>query len=153
VKATQRDVHITSDTDYSIWTSLLMRLNMYREPYFANLWFDNVEWQNRRKSLKPSCKRLVTQVCYAMPSWQHTMVNMVKRWGRQVLCMQIRQPCIRTAIRSSPTFCNKEGVGIKGHEVTSLHNFSSRQFLTHCGRVTQICVFNTVNLGTSASSP
>jgi len=26
-------------------------------------------------------------------------------------------------------------------------------FLTHCGRVTQICVFNTVNLGTSASSP
>jgi len=25
--------------------------------------------------------------------------------------------------------------------------------LTHCGWVTQICVFNTVNLGTSASSP
>jgi len=25
--------------------------------------------------------------------------------------------------------------------------------LTHCGRVTQICVFNTVKLGTSASSP
>jgi len=25
-------------------------------------------------------------------------------------------------------------------------------YLTHCGRVTQICVFNTVNLGTSASS-
>ena len=30
---------------------------------------------------------------------------------------------------------------------------SSGQFLTHCGRVTQICVFNTVKLGTSASSP
>ena len=28
-----------------------------------------------------------------------------------------------------------------------------RVFLTHCGRVTQICVFNTVKLGTSASSP
>jgi len=27
------------------------------------------------------------------------------------------------------------------------------QLLTHCGRVTQICVFNTVKLGTSASSP
>jgi len=27
------------------------------------------------------------------------------------------------------------------------------QLLTHGGRVTQICVFNTVNLGTSASSP
>jgi len=25
--------------------------------------------------------------------------------------------------------------------------------ITHCGRVTQICFFNTVNLGTSASSP
>jgi len=25
--------------------------------------------------------------------------------------------------------------------------------LTHCGRVTQICVFNTVKLGTSACSP
>ena len=25
--------------------------------------------------------------------------------------------------------------------------------LTHCGRVTQICVFNTVKLGTSAGSP
>jgi len=27
------------------------------------------------------------------------------------------------------------------------------KILTHCGRVTQICVFNTVKLGTSASSP
>jgi hypothetical protein len=25
--------------------------------------------------------------------------------------------------------------------------------LTHCGRVTQICIFNTVKLSTSASSP
>ena len=31
---------------------------------------------------------------------------------------------------------------------------SSRgSYLTHCGRVTQICVFNTVKIGTSASSP
>jgi len=28
-----------------------------------------------------------------------------------------------------------------------------KESLTHCGRVTQICVFNTVKLGTSASSP
>jgi len=28
-----------------------------------------------------------------------------------------------------------------------------RVILTHCGRVTQICVINTVKLGTSASSP
>ena len=31
--------------------------------------------------------------------------------------------------------------------------YSLNIFLTHCGRVTQICVFNTVKLGTSASSP
>jgi len=34
----------------------------------------------------------------------------------------------------------------------SIINFPGR-ILTHCGRVTQICVFNTVKLGTSASSP
>jgi len=35
------------------------------------------------------------------------------------------------------------------------HNMirEERLTLTHCGRVTQICVFNTVKLGTSASSP
>ena len=31
--------------------------------------------------------------------------------------------------------------------ISNTHN------LTHCGRVTQICVSNTVKLGTSASSP
>jgi len=31
--------------------------------------------------------------------------------------------------------------------------FVHRLVLPHCGRVTQICVFNTVKLGTSASSP
>ena len=31
--------------------------------------------------------------------------------------------------------------------------FATKHSLTHCGRVTQICVFNTVKLGTSASSP
>jgi hypothetical protein len=30
---------------------------------------------------------------------------------------------------------------------------STSSWLTQCGRVTQICVFNTVKLGTSASSP
>jgi len=32
------------------------------------------------------------------------------------------------------------------------HVWESR-LLTHCGRVTQFCVFNTLKLGTSASSP
>jgi len=29
----------------------------------------------------------------------------------------------------------------------------AKAILTHCGRGTQICLFNTVKLGTSASSP
>jgi len=33
------------------------------------------------------------------------------------------------------------------------NNAFDRTPLTHCGRVTQICVFNTVKLGTSASYP
>ena len=39
--------------------------------------------------------------------------------------------------------------------ITFALNFSKWQayILTHCGRVTQICVFNTVRLGTFASSP
>ena len=36
------------------------------------------------------------------------------------------------------------------HKYSYVYTFSK---LTHCGRVTQICVFNTVKLGTSASSP
>jgi hypothetical protein len=37
--------------------------------------------------------------------------------------------------------------------VTWTSTQTSQQMLTHCGRVTQICVFNTVKLGTSASFP
>jgi len=37
--------------------------------------------------------------------------------------------------------------------VCELRKILSAPYLTHCGRVTQICVFNTVKLGTSASSP
>jgi len=38
-------------------------------------------------------------------------------------------------------------------QFTKLERGDSLQTLTHCGRVTQICVFNTVKLGTSANSP
>jgi hypothetical protein len=37
--------------------------------------------------------------------------------------------------------------------VVAFHNRDVVVILTHCGRVTQICVFNAVKLGTSASSP
>ena len=41
-----------------------------------------------------------------------------------------------------------------GNKVCCLYKEIIRAWiLTHCGRVTQICVFNTVKLGTSASSP
>jgi len=37
--------------------------------------------------------------------------------------------------------------------LTDRQKEEDRVVLTHCGRVTQICDFNTVKLGTSASSP
>jgi len=39
----------------------------------------------------------------------------------------------------------------RGHKMSLI--FTISYILTHCGRVMQICVFNTVKLGTSASSP
>jgi len=41
-------------------------------------------------------------------------------------------------------------------EVFALFAIEKKRFglgLTHCGRVRQICVFNALKLGTSASSP
>jgi len=54
--------------------------------------------------------------------------------------------------------CGKEVVTVVPvHSVKHVwrgnRNIQFHSFLTHCGRVTQICVFNTVKLGTSASSP
>jgi len=53
-----------------------------------------------------------------------------------------------------------KSVLIYGAETWSLYEDDRRRInatemdaLTHCGGVTQICVFNTVKLGTSASSP
>jgi len=36
---------------------------------------------------------------------------------------------------------------------TILNDYIYFPYLTHCGRVTQICIFNMVKLGTSASYP
>jgi len=54
----------------------------------------------------------------------------------KVIIKQSLKASKRTAFNSAVTFFWK-----------------SLSLLTHCGRVTQICVFNTVKLGTSASSP
>jgi len=51
----------------------------------------------------------------------------------------------RSLNQRSPTECVYVGVRVCASQ--------AKLFLTHCGRVTQICVFNTVKLGTSASSP
>ena len=39
------------------------------------------------------------------------------------------------------------------YQIRISNRFATVENLTHCGRVTQICAFNTVKLGTSASSP
>jgi len=41
----------------------------------------------------------------------------------------------------------------KQYQTEITNRFEALGNLTHCRQVTQICVFNTVKLGTSASSP
>ena len=64
----------------------------------------------------------------------------------------ISKPCIHF---SCQPFSKRNGklvfvIAIKVYMAVEVKLYS---FLTHCGRVTQICVFHTVKLGTSASSP
>ena len=61
--------------------------------------------------------------------------------------MKIYKTMIRTVVTYS-----SETWTVTAKDENNLRIFG-RQILTHCGRVTQICVFNTVKLGTSASSP
>jgi len=44
-------------------------------------------------------------------------------------------------------------IGVFNNRSITCNNTPGMRILTHCGRVKQICVFNTVKLGTSASSP
>ena len=57
---------------------------------------------------------------------------------------------VKLNINIAPTCCGVLTPSSGGLQVVSAEVF---ELLTHCGRVTQICVFNTVKLGTSASSP
>ena len=68
-------------------------------------------------------------------------------------CQQVLTSC---AVGSSNmhvyTIClHSVPLSFPSHSV--VHNRCQYSQLTHCGWVTQICVFNTVKLGTSASSP
>jgi len=50
-------------------------------------------------------------------------------------------------------YASDVGLGCLQSPAWSCYHKYYKLYLTHCGRVTQICVFNTVKLGTSASSP
>ena len=54
---------------------------------------------------------------------------------------------------SRTTTETNQPTGLHTHTHTHTNKWATLCILTHCGRVTQICVFNTVKLGTSASSP
>ena len=66
---------------------------------------------------------------------------------------------VSTFDTSRPTFMDLDKLRFCVHHCTTdaflkpLKLWRRANFLTHCGRVTQICVFNTVKLGKSASSP
>ena len=70
-----------------------------------------------------------------------------------------RQGCSQSLYRLTyPAHSSQAAVcqmlrAMPGELFIHVDNGRSRFLLTHCGRVTQICVFNTVKLGTSASSP
>ena len=55
--------------------------------------------------------------------------------------------------RSLEAAVAKYGRKLQISSIIKVRKNPSYERLTHCGRVTQICVFNTVKLGTSASSP
>ena len=56
--------------------------------------------------------------------------------------------CAADRLSGEVARCDAYPAGNKVDDVAH-HNVA----LTHCGRVSKICVFNTVKLGTSASSP
>ena len=60
-------------------------------------------------------------------------------------------------INNRITLANRSYFGLvnilKAKNINRKYKVIIYKTLTHCGRVTQICVFNTVKLGTSASSP
>jgi len=64
-------------------------------------------------------------------------------------CISI-SPMSSCLMRGQIYIFKRPSVGVPTH---IFHNRPKGLPLTHCWRVTQICVFNTVKLGTSASSP
>ena len=77
--------------------------------------------------------------------------------GETTFVLPFRRSCKSQYQNRVKLFRTAEAVGvlcvIKETILERDLEFSHNKILTHCGRVTQIYVFNTVNLGTSASPP
>ena len=76
---------------------------------------------------------------YSLPSIVRVVKSRRMRWAGHVARMRGGQTCAQGSLRERGHWGNQD--------------VDWRIILTHCGRVRQICVFNTVKLGTSASSP
>ena len=115
-------------------------------------WLLNVYWMRRYRQhysvhkhrylwYTPSSLRLLTKSATSSSPTQYENTLFCSThhlaWG----CL-LNTP-LRAALSSKKT-CNS---------VFDVKVWLTHYMLTHCGRVTQICVFNTVKLGTSASSP
>ena len=86
-----------------------------------------------------------TRIHERLPGWGRDIVVL---WNYTVT-MNLRQVLVWIHMSHKHRFNIK-----RDHpKPNSSLELQAQTFLTHCGRVTQICVFNTVKLGTSASSP
>ena len=99
-------------------------------------WLGHIQWMDRAR---PTGKLL---------DWRPIGTRLIKSKNlKKNTKMKIYKTMIRTVVTYS-----SETWTVTAKDENNLRIFG-RQILTHCGRVTQICVFNTVKLGTSASSP
>ena len=71
------------------------------------------------------------------------------------VCKCVLPPCDNPiAVNKHISYIKTGQKGLKrGRDGFAAQVVEVKPIFTHCGRVTQICVFNTVKLGTSASSP
>jgi len=121
------------------------------------------------KSFLVSLSLLLRNVVY-IPVVKGKCVLMTSSRCIRFLCAYVRAcECARLLVptcvpvstfdTSRPTFMDLDKLRFCVHHCTTdaflkpLKLWRRANFLTHCGRVTQICVFNTVKLGKSASSP
>jgi len=93
---------------------------------------------------------------YSKSKFSQNTTNLLSKWlhvSTRVIIRPIIESCLRY-IKWKCTFWGSQNVYSSETTWVQMRSmFTILYTLTHCGRVTQICVFNTVKLGTSASSP